>query len=212
MAEITAVSQQTKYIVNSINDQINAIADLLPHGNLYIAKNITGSTFYKLLNAFILEIQRVESIIKQTADEDYIFNAENLLVEWENALGIPDKCFKTQNITIENRQKQVIAKLALMNVQTTQDFINLAAFFDIEVEIVSGTAGATFTFTFPVVLAASQYAAAFTMIVKFNKESPSNVFPLTFPVTFANNDEDLIKCLFLQLAPANVYVMFVYTG
>ena len=206
-----AVENQHYYIINSIQNQIEAIAASLPHGNFFEAKNIQGSTFNKLVKSFGYELQRIEAVIKNIADEHYIFYTYSLLEEWESAVGIPDNCFKVLNRTIEERQKQVIAKLALMNIQTRQEFIDLAAFFGFNITIENGMEHGGFPMIFPIIFFDNAQDAHFTMIVRFiDLDKPTNIFTLTFPVLFSDGEENFLKCIIKKLAQANINVIFLY--
>ena len=205
------VNEQTIFVPNSLEQNTQSLADYLPGGDYFRAKNINGSNFRRLLTAFAYEIGRTEAKIQELANEFYIPDTFNLIESWERFLGIPDKCFSIKNKTIEERRKQVIAKIALMNLTTTQDFIDLAAFFGVRVEIYSGTAvGGTFPYTFPMTFPSSGKIAKFTMIVKFLDIPEPPSFPITFPYTFPETPADFIICLFEQLKPAPVTIVVKY--
>jgi uncharacterized protein YmfQ (DUF2313 family) len=211
---MTTVDKQQVFIENSIEVNTESLANYLPGGELFRAKRIEGSTLRTLLRSISLELGRLEAKLQELADEYYIEDTVNLLEEWENAVGIPDDCFKTDNQTIEWRRKQVIAKLALMNVTTPQDFVDLAAFFDIRVQILSGHEFFEgFPFTFPMTFYNSAKEARFTMIVYFpDIPSPANTFPMTFPILFAVDPTDFIMCMFEKIKPAPVVLARRYQG
>jgi len=203
------VAPQTTFIANSSETNTQTLADYLPGGFLFQAKNIEGSNLRNLLSAFSQELTRVEQKLQEIADEHYVADTFNLLAEWERFVGIPDECFKVENQTVEFRRKQVIAKLALMNVTTNSDFVVLAAFFDVNIEILSEEFITTaFPYTFPLQLACTLKSCKFTMVVNFlDIEKPSNIFPLTFPVVFeGDNLVDFILCIFEKIKPANVAI------
>lgn len=203
--------EQTSFIANSVKQNAQSLADYVLDDQLHAAKNIKGSVFNRYLNALAQEITRGEEKLQELVDEYYPATTTNLIEEWEHALGIPDTCFKVNvNTTIEFRRKQVVAKMALMNLTTTVDFIGLAKFFGVNVTITNGKdQDNTFPMTFPFTFFQNTKEAFFTMIVTFvDIESPSNVFPLTFPINFEDETlTDLIICLFNKLKPAPVKII-----
>jgi len=132
------------------------------------------------------------------------------ITDWEKSLGIPDECFDPHNKTLDERRQYAIAKLARMNLTNRQDFIDLAAYFDINVTIDSGSQYKNvFPLKFPIIFGSK--AAKFTMIVTFiDINKPENVFPMTWPFKFGTAQTAFIQCLFLKLRPANVQIIWRY--
>jgi len=211
MYNMDFVDPQTDFIVNSLEVNTQSLANYLPNGDYFRAKNIDNSNLRELLKAFSYEFGRVEAKLKELEDEEYIPDTFNLIEEWERSLGIPDECFSPEGQTIEMRRKYVIAKYALMNLTSTPDFIALADFFDIRIEILNGIVHSNFfPFTLPIYFFGTIKEAKFTMIVHFlDLDRPSNVFPLTFPITFSDAP-NLILCLFERLKPAPVKILARY--
>lgn len=206
---LTFADKQTSFIANSPEVNTQTEADYLLSDELHRGKNIDNSNFRKLLSSFSHEFTRVEEKIQEFVDEYYPPDTSNLIVQWEKALGIPDSCFKVENRTLEFRRKQVIAKLALMNLTTADDFVALAEFFGVRVKIFNGATFANFfPFTFPMEFFLDAKSAKFTMIVLFvDIIRPSNIFPLTFPITFEEDSlAQFIICLFNRLKPAPVRI------
>lgn len=208
---ITFAPPQKSFIANTPEANTQSLANYLLTDDLHKAKNISGSNMRKVLESFSFEITRAEQKLEELVNQYYPEDTINLIEEWERALSIPDECFKVRDsTTIEFRRKQVIAKLALMNLTTTQDFIDLAEFFDVTVRITSAEALAqVFPYTFPFEFPVGGSEALFIMVVQFiGIPEPQNLFPLTFPAKF---DEDalvnLILCLFEKLKPAPVMIV-----
>lgn len=204
------VDNQTDFIQHTDETNTQSVANFLPGGEIFRAKNIDDSNFRKLLRGLSKEFGLLENKIKEVADEHYVATTVNLLEQWESALGIPDNCFKVNGKTIEERHKQIITKLALSNIITRQDFIDLAAYFGIHIEIEGGALGGVFPLTFPILFSNNAKEARFTMVIKFVGESPGNVFPLKFPIKFTDDPKKFIKCLFEKLKPANVKIIYQY--
>jgi len=201
MALINDFKQRT------IVENTNGLVAYLPDGRLFAAKNIEGTNLRNLYQSFSGEYQRLQNKIYELAIEDDLANTTNLINEWEHALLIPDTCL-TNNTTLVQRRKQIVAKFALMNLVTKTDWIALAKFFGYDIIIRSGTSADLFTMTFPINFSGSSKAARFTMIIKFmGLSQPANVFTCTFPIIFSSSENFLI-CLFHYLKPANVNLLF----
>jgi len=201
---------QNIIIANSPAVNSQTLADYLPGGELYKGKNIQDSNIKKLLNALAEEVTRAEEKIVEVVDEHDLSRTVEFITDWEKVLGIPDDCFDPYNKTLDERRQYAIAKLARMNLTNRQDFIDLAAFFDIEVTIESGSKyKSVFPMIFPIIFGSK--AAKFTMIVTFvGIDKPENVFPMVWPFKFGSIPTAFIQCLFLKLRPANVQIIWRY--
>lgn len=191
---------------NTLIDNTDCLVAYLPNGRVFAAKNIEGTNLRKLYAAFAKEFGRLQNKIYELSVEDDLANTTNLINEWEKALQIPDTCLKNLNVPIEQRRKQIVAKFALMNIITEEDWINLAWFFGFRIKIEYGTTAGLFTMQFPLYLAGSIRAAKFTMIITFmGIAKPRNIFTVKFPIVFDENTNYMI-CLFNKLKPANVNI------
>lgn len=210
---IKIIPPQDRYLAYDLNINTQALANYLPGGEFYRAKNIEDSNFRKFLAGVSTEIIRIENKLKELADDYYIWTTDALLTEWERALGIPDTCFKVEGKTLDMRRRQVIAKLALSNVQTQEDFIFLACFLGFDITIETGTSHGIFPMQFPILLGASAKQVRFTWIVIFkDRLRPSSVFPAQFPILLGLDDTGVLRCLFTKLKPAETRVLFRYSN
>jgi len=176
---------------NTLVENTNALVAYLPNGRLFAAKNISGTNLRLLYGAFAKEFTRLQNKVYEISVEDDLANTTNLIDEWESALGIPDECLSNDE-NIAQRRKQIVAKFALMNLTTESDWINLAWFFGFRVRIDYGTTVSLFPMTFPLYFSGSGKAARFTMVITFlDLYQPSNVFTMTFPFTFEENNTEL---------------------
>jgi len=192
---------------NSLEINTYLLGSYLPQGKMYDAKNIKDTNFNKLLAAFAQEYTRIQAKINELSTEYDMSVTQELIAEWEHALGIPDQCF-TNTVSLEERQKQCVVKFAQMNIQTEADFIQLAATLGYDIEILHGIKYAVFPMTFPILLGSAK-AARFTMIIKFlNADKPQNIFPMTFPFIFQK--QNTVQCVFEFLKPANVRIIYWY--
>jgi hypothetical protein len=173
---------------------------------------MSDSNFGKLMRAFAVEFGRNQEILNELAVQHNITNTVNLLEEWESALGIPDDCFSNAlPTTIEDRQRQCVAKFAKMNIAIYDDWIALAKWFNYDISISYGSSELGFPLTLPFTLGTSK-EAKFTIYINFlYLPKPSNVFPLTLPFTLGS-PANIMVCLFNELKPANVRIIYRYLG
>lgn len=192
--------------VRTLEQQAQTLADYLPGGRLFHAKNIYDSNFRNLLRGFAGEVVRADGYL-QTFKDDVIPDATLFFVdEWEAAVGIPDSCFSGTG-TIEERWRNVLIKLASLGVQTTEDFVALGEIFGIDVTVRPAHPFTVFPLEFPVPLFDTEKEARFTIIVDFVVDEASR-FPLTFPFIFGNEVIGVLECLFRRLKPANCDIIF----
>lgn len=200
------------YTPNTIDQNTQVLANYLPNDKPFEAKNITDSNLRKLLKSISYEYTRLQEKAFEMVTQDDLSTTTNLLVAWETALGIPDSFF-SNTAPIATRRLQIVAKFAKMNLTTEQDWIDLAAFFGIEIEIEHGSgtlSRSEFPMIFPAYFVTSDKEAKFTMFVTFlNLVEPTNVFPAIFPVQF-QNDANFLICVFNYCKPANVHVVYLY--
>jgi len=198
---------------NSLDTNTQVLANYLPVGDLYASKNISDSNLRKLLASLAQEFTREQNKLYELSTEYKVDTTVNLLDIWESALGIPDDCF-TNDVSIEQRQKQVLAKLAKMNLNTEQDWIDLAALFGYSIRIIHpidyfdvSVFDYTFDFYF---LNLSPEQLRFVMIIEFlGMEAPENTFDSTFDFTFSEDNNFMIR-IFEKLKPADVKLVYVY--
>ena len=193
---------------HTLDEQRQSLAHFLPSGCLLAAKNVPDTNFFKLIQGFAKEFVRMECAIVELQDDYLPSNTTAFLDEWEDSLGIPDDCFTGTGLPAE-RRRDIIVKLSLMNVQTRQDFIDLAAVygFDIEFEMLTDRGIKTFPLTFPITFQINDpLAVNFVVFVRFLNATAPQVagFPFIFPITFATNSVNIIQCLFDNLKPIDV--------
>jgi len=104
----------------------DSFARMMPVGGSWDAPYIAGKNYRNLLKGIGGEMNRFQQLV-QTIATTYIPNLTNSVIdEWETFLGIPDECFViTIDTTNAERRRNILIKLAFLNLQTEQDYINL---------------------------------------------------------------------------------------
>lgn len=196
---------------HTVSEQADSLADYLPNGPLFVAKKTCDTNLRLFLEGLAESLRKAEEDINLTTSEYDITTTTLFIEEWEGFVGIPDDCFNTEG-TIEQRRTNVLTKLTALGVQTEQDYIDLAAIFGVAVTIIPRTEEleGPFTLTFPAPLSLDSKAAKFTMIVEFDvpEGQGEQQFTYIFPLIFGNESITILECLFNQLKPANVQVIF----
>jgi hypothetical protein len=193
---------------NSPVENAQILANLLPNGDFFTAKNNENSTFRKVLTGFSYELTRIQDKQFELNIEHDLTQTVNLIDRWETCVGIPDGCFKNTE-TLEQRRKQVIAKIAKMNISTAQEFIDLAAYLGYRIQILFGQNYGFFPMKFPILLG-DYTSIRFTVIIKFiDLTKPVNAFPMQFPFQLGGTP-NVIICIFAKLIQANIKLLYVY--
>jgi uncharacterized protein YmfQ (DUF2313 family) len=199
---------KTNFKPNTLETNTQVLANYLPTGILYTAKNIGESKLRKMLKALAHELTREQDKLYELSYEHKLDTTTNLIQEWERALGIPDDCFNT-NQPIEIRRKQIVAKFAKMNLLTEQDWIDLAKLFGYDIRIIHPIEDSGFDYDLDFFFYTDK-EARFVMIIEFlHMYAPEDVFDCTFDFTFSD-DTNVVICLFEHLKPANVKLIFEY--
>lgn len=170
--------------------------DLLPTGAAFDAKNIPDTTMYNLMKSFTPEMLRYENEVYEVI-ANYIPNFDDSFIDsWEQFVGIPDKSFDAGVFTTSERLRNVVIKLAYLNLQTNDDFIALATILGVEINIYSGI-------LLPI-------PATNTIVIELTNLETLPSFPYTFPIQFGGVDEDLFVRLCNQQKPATDIIDFIY--
>jgi len=183
-----------------------ALADYMPNGPLFEAKNIQDSNFRQLLKGIAGELFTAQGYLI-TLEEEYFPDATNLFIdEWLKALQIPDGCLLGTG-TNDEKRRDILVKLSSLGVQTKKDFEELAAIFGVTITIVTGDEAASFPMSFPLIFFNTPADSRYTIIVNFPLPT-GGFFIYNFPIVFGDKSQSILTCLFRRLRPANCQVIF----
>lgn len=197
----------------SVDDNQFLLAQHLPVGRVWQRGFSVESNLGKYLLGLAMEFYRFQVLAKKVQTEMDINQANELLIEWEKSVGLPDSCFST-DVSIDERRKQVLAKFSKFGgAQTADDFIRIAAFFGYDIDIYPGMAVGGFPLQFPIVFFDSGTSASHTIFIVIKGTlSGDYFFPLPFPIPFSSGGSTFLQCIFQKLAPANVSVIVINEG
>jgi uncharacterized protein YmfQ (DUF2313 family) len=176
----------------------------LPSGKAWNAKKYPDSVMYGVIKGLVTEFERLEAVVKLISDEMDILKTTELLPNWEESVGIPDECFSSA-FSLEQRRNNVVTKLSrIPGSITEEDFLAVAEALGFEVTI---TPGAQIPIgELPGGTTADQQR--YYMKVTILNAGELQGFPYTFPITFEESVQNMIQCVFNQMAPANVRVIY----
>ncbi len=186
-----------------------SLIDYMPNGGVFAAKNLDETNLRRWLLALGSEILRSEESMNILACEFFPQNTTQYIEEWELLVGIPDTCFPGGG-TIEERRRNVLIKLASLNVATVADFERLCVLFETPCIISNGIEHFGWPWTWPHLWFANAKDARFTMVVQLPESSRPSNWPWAWPHPWGKGDT-ILQCLFTQLKPANVIIKFLYT-
>ncbi len=191
------------------DQQTDSFAHFLPVGKSFDSKNETVAVLRKFLEGLSGELKRVHDGMNDLSFDYDINSCTELITNWESAVGIPDDCFPGTG-DIEERRTHVLIKLARMNVQTAEDFVDVIELLGFTVSLAPGVDVGVFPLPFPLLtFFKDSQQARFTLVVDLDTNNA--VFPLPFPIEFTSSVNTIVTCLLNQIKPANVDLLLRFT-
>lgn len=185
----------------------NALKKFFFTGFLHSAASMSIKNMYKMFAGISGQFKREYDSEEYLKRELNPVTTVDMIETWESEVGIPDQCFFTEGLTIEERRNQVIVKLTA-HVQTAKDFVDLAKKLGVDVTVTPRATGDYgFPLTLPYVLFdTSEY---FIIDVDIHGWIPDTGFPLELPYQLGGESySSVIQCLFDQLRPANCKIEY----
>lgn len=193
-----------KFSAPSQEEAARQLASTLPDGRAWQAKNLAGTNMHALVSACAAEFRQIQIQIETLSREFDVNLTDQLLPDWETSVGLPEECMG-QMASLADRRKAVILRLRKIPFVTKADYEQLA--FDLTGLSVTVTPGAEielFPLDFPIPFASGN--SYFKLYVTFNDAIGG--FPYLFPFNFISTGDNIIRCVFEQIAPANVLIIF----
>lgn len=183
----------------------------MPDGRAWANKRNPASNMGKMVFALSVEFFRMELLLDNILTEMDVRQTSDLLLEWEESVGIPDPCFGVFE-TLEERRQAVINKLSnYAGVQTLADFQRVIDLFGVTGTIVNGNSVGVFPLRFPIRFFTNRSDAVHTLIVDLAQRRETFPFSEFFPIPFTSVINDVIICVLNTLKPANVRLLFRFT-
>ena len=187
----------------SLEQQAQALSQYLPDSIIFEAKYIDGSNLKDLIYGLAGEFERCQNLIDEFGDEFYPTSGIVMIEEWETALGIPDHCL-SNTVSITDRQKGIIVKLAKMALQTVGDFVDLALMYDLSVTVSPAMDVKDIA---PTISFNTLSDARNTIVVDISTPAAGG-FPYAFPVIFGDAYQPIIECLMREGKPSHTQIIY----
>lgn len=195
---------KSSFFPPTLLQQVRAYIDLAPVGKLMEGQSVTGSIFNSFLTGLSKEMQRNGAVIFDLINK-YIPNFTNSLIEqWEQEVGIPDDTFRANLFTDEERRRNILIKLAFMNLQTNDDYIKLATLLGLTITVRGGSTQ-VWPYTWPIL-----WGSAYMIIITVLDTPQNDVWPYTWPLQWPNNNLSLFETICQLQKPANYAMVFQY--
>lgn len=200
----------------------------LPRGMWWDAYRIAGKRAYRLFAAFGRLFDGMSAAICHLVKELNPFTTEQMISEWERALGLPDACLPKAT-TLEERRAWVIWRLAKRRWTTAAEWKEMAALFGFDIAITPGwyvqrpalfgdSTGGFASFEFPLSFDIFPKLGRFRVYIDvygvdfagFEYGAPGTNASVGFPIPFGDTDErlDQLKCMLDRIRPANVVIIW----
>lgn len=193
-----------KFKAPSQEEATRQLAANLPDGLAWQAKNLPGTNTYAQVSACAAEFREIQLQIETLAREFDVRLTEQLLPDWEKSCGLPEECLG-ELASLEDRRNAVILRLRKIPFVKAEEYEALA--FDLtglDVTVTPGAEIELFPLDFPCVFSSGN--SYFKLYVYFNDTFGG--FPYSFPLPFLTGPSNIVECVFEQIAPANVLLVF----
>lgn len=189
--------------------QAQILANYLPQGKAWDAKNIDESDLRKLLNAFGKEFVNIDESLKWLNRELNIRTTFDLLPVWEEAYGIPDNdgIFTVKNKTVDERRFNLLFKELMNGADRPEDWEYLASLLGYKCKVYPASKITKFTYKFPIRF---YEKSKYVIVVDFYDISAPSVFPLVFPVKFGDTNVALLHKIFNIIKPSTCEITYNY--
>lgn len=183
------------------------LASFFPQGDAFDSARVPTSQLGKFISGLAVELQRAYDAMNNTSEDYDLLFTDELLSQWESAVGIPDNIF-TNTGSKAQRRLNVLIKFAKMNVQTASQMQELAValgFTNATVQPLQNQAFPPYSVPFiPIGAPNSRY------IIKVIATGATTGYPpYSVPFIPVSSSTTLLQLLFDIIKPANTKVIFL---
>lgn len=190
-----------------------------PTGHAWVGLITAGKVMYGLVKAISEMFEDAWTFLCDLADELDYRTTTQMLVEWEEAVSIPDPCLPV-GARVEERRQWIAFRLDKKRWNTLQDWYDLAALFGVSVRITPGwlvQRPALFDAYFPKPFHQFPKLGRFRVYIDILDQEFGG-FPYDgtslpdhqFPIPFGARTEYVgaFRCMIERVAPANVLIIW----
>lgn len=207
---------------------ISAIVRHLPLGPAWRMFRAASARGARLLAALAASYDDMSAALSRLVRESDPRTTEDMITEWETAVGLPDPCLPTA-ATLAERRAWVMWRLTKKRWNTAEDWFDLAALFGLEIAITPGwyvqrkflfgneSRGFSY-FQFPLGFDIYPKLGRFRVYIDvtnveyagFEYGAAGVNLPVGFPIPFGETSQRItaFMCLINRVAPANVLIIW----
>jgi uncharacterized protein YmfQ (DUF2313 family) len=194
-----------------VNDYTHLMAQLLPTGAAWAAKDDPDTVMHQLLQGLAATFAHVDGWVDWFLRETNPATTVDLLPEWERMLGLPDPCM-TPATTLQQRRDRVLGRIAETGGQSKQYLIDVCARYGYPVTITEhpyfrvGESAVDDGIT--------GEEAALTFVVNY-PDQPVSLFRVgdsTVGDALEVYDNQSLECIVNRIKPAQTFVIFNYAA
>lgn len=191
-----------------------ALAALLRHlplGEAWRAYRTTGKNAWRLFSGFAGGFEDINRALCRLVRELNPYQADQLLPEWEQALGLPDRCLPAAG-TIEQRRQWVLFRLRKRRWKTAGDWQALAAIFGLEIRVTPGwlvQKAALYPACYPKRYDLFPKLGRFRVYIDvLNAEFDGYAYEYPVKYGVAMPNFEAFRCVMERIRPANVVIVY----
>lgn len=201
------------------NVSIDVLIAHLPSGKAWNGFRITGKTAHKFWRGLARTHQTTWAFLASLATKIDYRTSDEMLVEWETAVGIPDPCLP-RGATLAERRSWIKFRLDKKRWNTLQDWRDLATMFGLQVRIVPGYVvqrPSLYASIFPIPIRVFPKLGRFRVYIDILNDDfggfpydGTSIEDHRFPIPFSVPDGIFgqYRCIIERVAPANVLIIW----
>lgn len=116
---------------------LNLVKRLFPRGYAWDRIQDPDSNLSKLSDGYALELCKIDERANRLIEEVDPRTTNELLVDWERLLGLPDECDGNTDRTLAERRTRILQLLTTRGGQNENFYKTLAANFGFDVDVIS---------------------------------------------------------------------------
>lgn len=200
-------------------DAYPALIAHTPSGWAWSGFRVPGKTAYKFWQGIAKSLTAAwVALCDMAAEVDYRTGTQ-FLGEWEDALGLPDRCLPTQSGSDSDRRKWIKFRLDKRRWTTAQDWVDLAALYGLDIVVTPGwnvQEPALYAMNYPLRYDLFPKLGRFRVYINisgfnaggYNYGDPSrgDGYPVPYGVSTEAFSE--FQCIIERIKPANVIVIW----
>ncbi|MEW4983059.1 MAG: putative phage tail protein [Cycloclasticus sp.] len=195
--------------MHNAQEYTHQLGQLMPRGVLWDDLTQSDSEFMNWMGTLAQEFARIDARVSDLIDETDPRSMFEMLYDWEQYLGLPDKCIG-QAETLEQRREAVLELLTSVGGQSRQYFIDLALKIGFVITIIEFD---------PFTVAGSVNELIYGQNWQFawQVNAPAEtVTELTISsdvnTALASWGNTRLECVLTRLKPAHTIILFSYGG